>query len=370
MKEFILQHYNDYPKSEIQDFFKFLHQSEFGPGHLIADKSENFKRLQSEFENLDKAVKEPVIDILQPHLCRLHLQVLNQTTLAMTTLQRFFEISAMHLQGDVEIYFKKIDLLKKMCANGDLPFAISEVDIFKTRIELTPTKPFRHSNAYRETYAPAYRVVDKKFFDFLDLFAAIDGLMATAIDGDCANAQNATEDHFKPIVVAIDGDCASGKTTLSGLLTKVYDCNIIHIDHFFLRPEQRTEERLAMPGGNIDHERFSAEVLDKLKNDAPFSYRPFNCMTQDFDAPIPLSPQKLTIVEGSYSQHPELVHHYDLKVFLTVPEDVQLERILKRNGEVMYEKFKNLWIPMEKKYAETFDIQGNSDLVFDYLSSE
>jgi len=169
------------------------------------------------------------------------------------------------------------------------------------------------------------------------------------------------------VLVAIDGDCASGKTTLAGLLAKVYNCNIVHIDHFFLRPEQRTEKRLAEPGGNIDYERFSVEVLDKLKTNKTFSYQPFNCKIQDFDAPIMLSPKKLTIIEGSYSHLPTLAKHYDLKVFLSIPEDVQLKRILKRNGEVMLKKFISTWIPMEKRYAEAFDVWKNSDLVFSHL---
>jgi len=166
------------------------------------------------------------------------------------------------------------------------------------------------------------------------------------------------------VLVAIDGDCASGKTTLAGKLAKLYDCNIVHLDHFFLRPEQRTKERLAKPGGNIDYERFSEEVLDNLKANKAFSYRPFNCKTQDFDPTIMISPKKLTVIEGSYSHLPVLAELYDLKVFLSIPKDIQLERILQRNGEIMLEKFKNTWIPMEKQYAEEFRIRENSDLVF------
>jgi len=185
------------------------------------------------------------------------------------------------------------------------------------------------------------------------LFARIDELMCE-------------KDH---VLVAIDGDCASGKTTLAGGLAKVYDCNVVHLDQFFLRPEQRTKERLAKPGGNVDFERFSEEVLDKLKVGKAFSYHPFNCKIQDFDAPILLLPKKLTIIEGSYSHLPSLAKHYDLKVFLSIPKEVQLERILKRNGEVMLEKFKSMWIPMEKQYAEAFEIKANSDLKFDYLKA-
>ena len=42
------------------------------------------------------------------------------------------------------------------------------------------------------------------------------------------------------ILVAIDGKCTSGKTTLASKLAELYDCNVFHMDDFFLRPEQRT----------------------------------------------------------------------------------------------------------------------------------
>lgn len=52
-------------------------------------------------------------------------------------------------------------------------------------------------------------------------------------------------------IIAIDGRCASGKTTLSAKLQQLIPCNVIHMDHFFLRPEQRTPERLNTAGENV-----------------------------------------------------------------------------------------------------------------------
>ena len=40
------------------------------------------------------------------------------------------------------------------------------------------------------------------------------------------------------LIVAIDGRCGSGKTTLAAELKRVYPCELIHTDDFFLRPEQ------------------------------------------------------------------------------------------------------------------------------------
>ena len=166
-----------------------------------------------------------------------------------------------------------------------------------------------------------------------------------------------------PVLLAIDGDCASGKSTLAERLRKRHDCNVISMDHFFLRPEQRTTERLAEPGGNVDYERFFAEVLTPLKRGESFTYKPFNCQTGDFSAPITVKPRKLSIVEGAYSLHPSLADAYHIRVFLTVDPAEQLKRIAARNGPEMLARFRDEWIPMEKRYFAHFDIADQCDFV-------
>ena len=54
------------------------------------------------------------------------------------------------------------------------------------------------------------------------------------------------------VFVAIDGPCTSGKTTFAAMLNRRFGGNVLHMDDFFLRPEQRTPERFAEPGGNVD----------------------------------------------------------------------------------------------------------------------
>lgn len=171
------------------------------------------------------------------------------------------------------------------------------------------------------------------------------------------------------IIVAIDGRCASGKTTLADKLYEKMECNLIHMDDFFLRPEQRTEKRLATPGENVDYERFFAEVLQPLIANQVFSYRPYDCKLQDLKEPIKISPKKVTIIEGSYSCHNSLWKYYDLRIFMDVDTDTQLSRIKIRNGEEAVNRFKNLWIPLEEKYFETFDIKERCEILI-LLSEE
>ena len=165
------------------------------------------------------------------------------------------------------------------------------------------------------------------------------------------------------VIVAIDGKCTSGKTTLAGRLAEIYDCNVFHMDDFFLRPEQRTAERFAEVGGNVDYERFMEEVLTPLKTGNTFSYRPFDCSTFILAAPVTVTPKKLNIVEGTYSHHPYFGDSYDLKIVLTVDENTQRERILQRPA-FLHKRFFEEWIPMEQNYFVGFDILSNAHVKF------
>lgn len=154
------------------------------------------------------------------------------------------------------------------------------------------------------------------------------------------------------VLVAIDGKCTSGKTTLAARLAEVYDCNVFHMDDFFLRPEQRTQERFAQVGGNVDYERFYREVLEPLKAGGVFSYRPFDCRTLTLGAPVAVLPKRLNIIEGTYSHHPYFAEPYDLKLLLTVSEETQRQRILQRPA-FLHKRFFEEWIPMENRYFDS-----------------
>jgi predicted adenylyl cyclase CyaB len=164
------------------------------------------------------------------------------------------------------------------------------------------------------------------------------------------------------VIIAIDGRCASGKTTFTKALQQKLACDAVHMDDFFLRPEQRTPERRQTPGENVDHERFLEEVLLPYKAGAAFSYKPFDCSTQQLQAPVDIVPGKLLIVEGAYSCHKSLYEHYDLHIFMDVDPDVQMERILARNGAEQAKRFEEMWIPLEERYLEAFDVKARCEM--------
>lgn len=166
-------------------------------------------------------------------------------------------------------------------------------------------------------------------------------------------------------VIAIDGCCASGKTTLAKKLADESSMQIIHMDDFFLPFEMRTPERLNEAGGNVHYERFIEEICSGIISKKPFEYRKFNCKSGGYDGKASIDPQKPVVIEGAYSQHPAIPDIYDLKIFLTVDYETQLQRILQRNGTEALEAFKAKWIPFENKYFAEFGIKEKCDIIIE-----
>ena len=162
-------------------------------------------------------------------------------------------------------------------------------------------------------------------------------------------------------VVAIDGRCAAGKSTLARKLSERFNIPVAHMDHFFLRPEQRTEARLETPGENVDHERFLREVLEPLAAGEAVAYRPYSCQTETLDEPVVLGSSPVVLVEGSYSCHPALWDFYARRIFLTVDPQEQLRRIEARDGPLKLRAFREKWIPLEERYFSAFQVEERCD---------
>ncbi len=333
-------HLETHPKAEIRDAVKFLYQATFGGGHMIPDPNVSYAYLCREWAALPKNRTAAEAEDMGSYI-RLDLSVLDR--ISPKTLNAMFVASAQDVPQDKTQF---IEYLKSFTEKDF--FDKEKISVYLKNYSASGYPAVHHSDAYRDAYAPAYRIVRRAYVQFLDAFASIDTLVKTG----------------KPFVVAIDGLCGSGKSTFAELLRSVYDCNLFHADDFFLPKELRTPERYATPGGNVHWERIKNEILEPLKQNTAFSYRPFDCSTMDYGAPVHVEPKLINIIEGSYSMHPELISAYDLKIFLKTDPETQLSRICARNGAEQSRMFKEKWIPLENKYFEAFPVEKQCSLVF------
>lgn len=345
-RKFLLEQCARYPALRPQDLLKALHQSVFGCGHFITDEAAGLSFLYQELKTPGPAAE---IELLDSDYCRVPLGYLSVSGLSPETLFRLFVLSAEGPTDSTTLLQEKLEVLLHLSKEGLLPFSYEEAAIAVSEWQDAGFPACHHSPEFREAYHPTYRVIRKEFLWLLPLLTAIDRKMVS---------QNRT-------IVAIEGGSASGKTTLASLLSRIYDCTVFHMDDFFLRPEQRTAERLAEPGGNVDRERFFQEVLEPLTGGQVVQYQRYDCHTQTLVSPVEIPPKALTIVEGAYSMHPALAEHYDLSVFLRISPELQHQRILKRNDPEVAERFFSMWVPLETTYFEAMDPASRCDLILE-----
>lgn len=163
----------------------------------------------------------------------------------------------------------------------------------------------------------------------------------------------------EPLVIAIEGPSGSGKSTLAKKIEGHYKCNLFHMDDFFLPIEAKTPQRLGEIGGNVDYERFNREIIKPLQKQQPFTYQVFNCKQQTLGEKREVVPHQVNIIEGVYSLHSQWREVYDLWIFLNVSPQEQAQRIRKRNGSQMLERYQKEWIPLEKKYFESLILEAS-----------
>lgn len=343
IREAILEHCRAYPHIETQDLFKFLYQGTHGCEHLISSPERVIDYIQKEVETAP--MDAPLVGPLCGAYSRVFLSYLGEGLCA-ETLGKLFCRSARHEVGAKEALESALSEALALAAEGSLPFDRETLGTACEKWKEAGYPAIHHSEAFRAAYRPAYRVISNDYVPFLPLFARLDRQLSEG-----------------RVILAIEGGSASGKTTLAALLEEIYDCTVFHMDDFFLRPEQRTPERLLEVGGNVDRERFLKEVLLPLRRGETVLYRPYDCATGTVASPTPVTPKNLVVVEGAYSMHPELAAYYDLSVFLHISPECQRTRIEKRNSPAMAERFFREWIPLEARYFDATNARARCALV-------
>lgn len=333
-------HWARYPLMEPQDFAKLAYQSEFGPAHMAQSPDRVLSALLAERKEAGAAPLP--IEPIGNGLCRFHITGALSTLWELPLVGRMFRRTMALTQGTPSGLAEKLEVL------ASLPVPGMEDYLAAWRREGCP--PVRHSEAFRSAYAPHYRVLRQDLVRFLPALVPLEKL--------------AREEG--PAVIAVDGRCGSGKTgfasAAAGLLVR--SANLVHMDDFYLPPERRAADWMDHPAGNMDLERFREEVLNPARAGRLEAYRPYDCQAGLLREPVELDGGSLTIIEGTYSQHPSLVGSYDCKVFLTCDREEQTRRLQAREGDY-FPTFDRVWRTLEERYFDACGTQAAADQVVD-----
>jgi len=347
-KKLLLNYYNKKPKSEIQDYIKFIYQATFGGAHIAKNKELVKNYLYTECSQMPKEVNfyEPLYEMISDDYVRVNLRPYIKANFSLDNLIEVFS-SSEYLKGTDELE-KNINIFIEEVRNNNINLDINNVLEFieKYRQEYYPV--LHHTETYRNTYIPNYRVLPISFITDEMKYYQLKSFISYI------KANN------KKIFVAIEGKCTSGKTTLSNLLENDFDITLLHADDFFLNDKQKEKE---IPIGEyIDQDRID-KLLTDIKTNNTVTYQKYDCTNKCYLDMVMEDVKDIVILEGVYSYNSLLSKHFNYLVFIHIDKDIQNNRLLKRSSPFIYNKFITEWIPRENEYFNYFEILEKSDII-------
>ncbi|HMK22130.1 MAG TPA: hypothetical protein VK466_07325 [Terriglobales bacterium] len=159
--QLLAHHFQRYPRMELVDVYKLLHQAAMGPGHAIHDPADARARLAAELSDLGEGPEDPIADAISPDgkMARIHLRPYFAAGHTANVLVDAFVQTARRYPAVPEKLEKFCACLGDLAAAGGIPFAREEVEQYVQDIAGQAYPVVHHSDAYRAAYRPAYRVV-------------------------------------------------------------------------------------------------------------------------------------------------------------------------------------------------------------------
>ena len=181
------------------------------------------------------------------------------------------------------------------------------------------------------------------------------------------------------VILGIDGLGGAGKSTISESVAQELEnkgiCPVLlHIDDFIHTKQIRYNDAYEQWQCYYDlqwrYDHF-IETLNKLRS-APQQSVQIELYDKDddcyFSKEHTVSGKTVVIVEGIFLQRKELAGQFDYMVYIDIPEQVRLERVLKRdtyigNEQQIIDKYEIRYFPAERRYFSEYSPDKSADYV-------
>jgi hypothetical protein len=188
-REVLDWHLGRYPLLQAADIYKLVHQSVFGPGHIIENEATARQALEQEFADLRKRCCMESIEPVEPlapdsELVRVNLVTLRDVRDATVRLLPVLVATTREIEGSAAEMEKRLEQAVAWCCNTLSEQAGALADLIEENRDGFP--PRHHSEVYSVAYRPAYRVVSARLWD--------DAAPDATGDGTCAHRPSGTSD--------------------------------------------------------------------------------------------------------------------------------------------------------------------------------
>jgi hypothetical protein len=158
------ENYERRPLMRATDFYKLLYQGAFGVGHIMGDAAWDWLKKEAGNIDLNEHPGEPLMEGVSADgsMVRVNLRPYLRRGLSLEDLFEAMEKTALR-EGSREEFLEAWDVFKGLASSGEVRVDSWELEALDEELQREGPTPHHHSDAYREEYHPAYRIVGKKF---------------------------------------------------------------------------------------------------------------------------------------------------------------------------------------------------------------
>ncbi len=141
-----------------QDVVKICYQAAFGAEHLLKDVSVAKRYFDAEFDATEPRDGE-LLECLSDEICRVDLGVWKAKGLPEDKLFEVFIATARVPHGGKDLFLQYLSKAEACFSELSLDFSVGEWREFLEKYKAAGVPPVHHSEAYRDSEKPAYRIV-------------------------------------------------------------------------------------------------------------------------------------------------------------------------------------------------------------------
>jgi len=149
---------------EIQDVYKMIYQGVFGVAHILDNPAKAKQYLEQEFQSIEPSANEKLIENISVsgEVVRLNLRSYKFQNGNVNLIFEAMKRSAKEIKGSQQQFLTVWDEFKQAVFNGELNFEKEELLTFDSKMKSSNYLVMHHSQGYRDTNHPAYRILTKK----------------------------------------------------------------------------------------------------------------------------------------------------------------------------------------------------------------
>ena len=162
--EVLRRHAARYPRLELADAYKLLHQATFGSEHAVPDAEAARRWYEREVRQLGTGPEEPVLDPVSAdgRIVRVNLRPYLAQGGDSGKLVEAFVATANRRRGSPDQFRSAWSCVTFLAGASELPFKRPAAEDFLRQRAAEGFPAMHHSAAYVAAYHPAYRVVDRE----------------------------------------------------------------------------------------------------------------------------------------------------------------------------------------------------------------